>query len=204
MEASFYFYSVLAALGYIFLESLFMIGVWISAKGETEKMPNGKDYDSEMILFPFKKMIMKSRQEVVVFKGEYFKALIEKLSVQLPEFEFKTSDKEILITRNDSHFVAFINLLNERIKRVDPKIIITLSSSGVQFHKEYTRYKVNKYLRKSIIQCPICMSSIWSIFTYWIPVIYWFGFSWPIVYLGIANTCILACVNWLVFSSRQQ
>lgn len=204
MEASFYFYSVLAALGYIFLESLFMIGVWISAKGETEKMPNGKDYDSEMILFPFKKMIMKSRQEVVVFKGEYFKTLIEKLSVQLPEFDFKTSDKEILITRNDSHFVAFINLLNERIKRVDPKIIISLSSSGVQFHKEYTRYKVNKYLRKPIIQCPICMSSIWSIFTYWIPVIYWFGFSWPIVYLGIANTCILACVNWLVFSSRQQ
>lgn len=204
MDASFYFYTILAVLGYIFLESLFMVGVWISAKGETEKMPNGKDYDSEMILFPFKKMVMKSRKDIVVFEGDFFKALVEKLRVQIPEFDFKTSDKNILITRSDSDFVAFINILNERIKRIDPKIQITFTSSGVQFHKEYTHYKVNKYLRKPIIQCPICMSSVWSIFTYWIPVIYWFDFSWPVVYLGIANTCILACVNWLVFSSRPQ
>ncbi|MCL7762833.1 hypothetical protein MPF19_05345 [Polaribacter sp. Z014] len=147
---------------------------------------------------------MKSRQEIVVFEGDYFKALIEKLRVQIPEFDINSSDNEILLTRNDSDFVAFINLLNERIKRIDPKIIITLTNSGVQFHKEYTHYKVNKYLRKPIIQCPICMSSIWSIFTFWIPILYWFGFSWPIVYLGIANTCILACVNRLVFSSSQQ
>ncbi|WP_216352846.1 hypothetical protein [Cellulophaga omnivescoria] len=65
MEPSFYFYTILAALGYLLIESLFMVGVWISAKGETEKMPNGKDYDS--------------------------------------------------------NFVAFINLLNERIKRIDQK-----------------------------------------------------------------------------------
>jgi hypothetical protein len=63
MEISIYFYAVLAALGYIILQSLFMVGVWISAKGETEKMPNGKDYDSEMILFPLKKALMKSRKE---------------------------------------------------------------------------------------------------------------------------------------------
>lgn len=204
MEPSFYFYTILAALGYLLIESLFMVGVWISAKGETEKMPNGKDYDSEMILYPFKKRVMKSQQEIVVYKGVYFKKLIEKIRVQIPEFDFNSSEKEILLTRDDSNFVAFINLLNERIKRIDPKIIVTLTNSGVQFHKEYTQYKINKYLRKPIIQCPICMSSVWSIFTYWIPILYWFGFSWPIVYLGIANTCILACVNWLVFSSRPQ
>lgn len=27
-----------------------MVGVWISANGKIEKMPDGKDYDSEMIL----------------------------------------------------------------------------------------------------------------------------------------------------------
>ncbi|WBU90795.1 hypothetical protein [Cellulophaga omnivescoria] len=204
MEPSFYFYTILAALGYLLIESIFMVGVWISAKGETEKMPNGKDYDSEMILYPFKKRVMKSQQEIVVYKGVYFKKLIEKIRVQIPEFDFNSSEKEILLTRDDSNFVAFINLLNERIKRIDPKIIVTLTNSGVQFHKEYTQYKINKYLRKPIIQCPICISSVWSIFTYWIPILYWFGFSWPIIYLGIANTCILACVNWLVFSSRPQ
>lgn len=204
MGASFYFYSIFAVLGYILLESLFMVGVWISAKGGTEKMPNGKDFDSEMILYPFKKWVMKSRKEIVYFEGLFLKELTEKLRVQIPEFDFKSSDKEILITRSDSNFVTFINLLNERIKRIDPEIQITLTDTGVQFHKEYIYYNRNKYFRKPIIQCPICMSSVWSIFTYWIPVIYWFGFSLPIVYLGIANTCILACVNWLVFSSRPQ
>ncbi len=181
-----------------------MIGVWITAKGETETMPNGKDFDSEMILYSFKKRVMKHRKEVVFFEGVYFNELIEKIRVQIPEFDFTSSNKEILITRHDSNYVAFLNLLNERIKRIDSKIQITLTDSGVQFHKEYIYYKVNKYLRKPIIQCPICMSSIWSIFTYWIPIIYWFGFSLPIVYLGIANTCILACVNWLIFTSRPQ
>ena len=185
------------------LESLFMVGVWISAKGETEKMPNGKDYDSEMILYPLKKMVMKSQQEIVFFKNDSFEALVKKLRIQIPEFDFNTTNKEIRLTRNDRDFVAFMNLLNDRIKRIDANIVITLSDTGIQFHKEYIHYKVNKYLRKPIIQCPICMSSVWSIFTYWIPVIYWFGFSWQIVYLGIANTCILACVNWLVFSSRK-
>ncbi|GEQ86028.1 hypothetical protein ULMS_15360 [Patiriisocius marinistellae] len=204
MEPSFYFYAILAALGYILIQSLFMVGVWISAKGETEKMPNGKDYDSEMILFPFKKWVMKSRKEKVIFEGLFFNEFIEKLRVQIPEFDFSISYNEILITKKDSNYVAFVNLLNERIKRIDSKIVVTLSNTGIQFHKDYTFFKVNKYLRKPIIQCPICMSSVWSIFTYWIPVIYWFGFSWPLVYLGIANTCILACVNWLVFSSRPQ
>lgn len=204
MEASFYFYTILAALGYILLESLFMVGVWISAKGETEKMPNGKDYDSEMILFPFKKMVMRSRIEKVAFEGKFFSEFHEKLRVQIPEFDPVVSSNEILITRKDPDFVAYVNLLNDRIKRIDSKIVISLTATGIQFHKEYVYFKVNKYLRKPIIQCPICMSSIWSIFTYWIPILYWFGFSWPIVYLGIANTCILACVNWLVFSSRPQ
>ncbi|AEH02547.1 hypothetical protein [Lacinutrix sp. 5H-3-7-4] len=204
MEASFYFYTILAAIGYLFIESLFMVGVWISAKGGTEKMPNGKDYDSEMILYPFKKRVMKSTKDIVFYKADFLEALVKKLRVQLPEIDFKTSTNEILLTRKDSDFVAFMNLLNERIKRIDPNIVITLSETGIQFHKEYTQYKVNKYLRKPIIQCPICMSSVWSIFTYWIPILYWFGFSWPIVYLGIANTCILACVNWLIFSSRPQ
>ncbi len=204
MEISIYFYAVLAALGYVILQSLFMVGVWISAKGETEKMPNGKDYDSEMILFPLKKALMKSRKEKVFFEGVFFKELIEKLRVQIPEFEFAISNNEILMTRDNQHFVPLVNLLNERINRIDSKIQISLTDTGIQFHKEYIYYNINKYFRKPVIQCPICMSSIWSIFTYWIPVIYLFGLNLPVVYLGIANTCILACVNWLVFTSRPQ
>lgn len=60
-------------------------------------------------------------------------------------------------------------------------------------------YKVNKYFRKPIIHCPICMASYWSIFTYWIPIIYLFGFSVEVLYLGGLNICALACVNWLAW-----
>lgn len=204
MEVSIYFYGVLAALGYIILQSLFMVGVWVSAKGETEKMPDGKDYDSEMILFPLKKFLMKNRREKVFYESNYFRDLIAKIRVQIPEFEFAVSENEIAMTRSNKDFAPFVNLLNERIKRIDNKIQITLTDTGIRFHKEYIYYNFNKYIRKPVIQCPICMSSVWSIFTYWIPVIYLFGFNLPVIYMGIANTCILACVNWLIFTSRPQ
>jgi len=204
MDVSIYFYGVVGALGYIILQSLFMVGVWVSAKGETEKMPNGKDYDSEMILFPLKKFLMKNRLEKVFYESNYFLDLITKIRVQIPEFEFAVSENEIAMTRSDKDFVPFVNLLNDRMKRIDNKIQITLTDTGIRFHKEFIHYRFNKYIRKPVIQCPICMSSVWSIFTYWIPVIYLFGFNLPVLYLGIANTCILACVNWLVFTSRPQ
>lgn|SRR5699024_7384468 len=204
MDVSIYFYGVVGALGYIILQSLFMVGVWVSAKGETEKMPNGKDYDSEMILFPLKKFLMKNRLEKVFYESNYFLDLIAKIRVQIPEFEFAVSENEIAMTRSDKDFVPFVNLLNDRMKRIDNKIQITLTDTGIRFHKEFIHYRFNKYIRKPVIQCPICMSSVWSIFTYWIPVIYLFGFNLPVLYLGIANTCILACVNWLVFTSRPQ
>ena len=45
LDVHYLFYAVSGALGYVLLQSLFILGVRIAAKGVTEKMPDGKDYD---------------------------------------------------------------------------------------------------------------------------------------------------------------
>lgn len=202
MEASTLFYAVLAALGYIALQSFFMIGVWISAHGDTEKKPDGKDYDSEMILFPIKKFLTQSSKEKVFYEGKYLQQLVERIKVQLPEFDFSFSEKEILMTREHPNYVQFVHLLNERTPRIDPNLQVELRDTGLRFYKMYVQYRFNKYLRKPIMQCPVCMSSVWSIFSYWIPVIYVFGLNATVIYLGVANSFILAAVNWWIATSR--
>lgn len=202
MEITTIFYAVISALVYVGLQSLFIVGVGVSAKGKTDKMPNGEDYDSEMILFPLKKFLTRSEMRKVYFTGAYFDDLIEKIRTQIPEYDFSVSGNEISLTRNNTEFVHFVNLLNERMGRIDKTIQVGLTATGVYFYKVYEYYRFSKYLRKPIIQCPACMSSIWSIFSYWIPVLYVFGFSWPVLYLGIVNMFILVCLNWLIFSSR--
>lgn len=50
MEIKTIFLGVIAMLGYLLLQSLFILGVRAAAKEGTEKLPNGQDQDSEMIL----------------------------------------------------------------------------------------------------------------------------------------------------------
>ncbi len=64
MEVSNLFYGILAALGYVLLQSLFIVGVRIAADDSTEILPNGKQRDRMgMILYPVLKYLSRTKQE---------------------------------------------------------------------------------------------------------------------------------------------
>lgn len=200
MELNILFYGVFAALGYIILQSLFILGVRIAALGGTEVMPNGKDYDSEMILYPIFKYLTQKKNDKIFFANQQFEKLIKKIQILLPSQEIVTENETVLIKNNDKEGLRLREVLNEILPKIDLQIQIELTEEGLRFFKVYEKYRFSKYLRKPLIQCPICMASFWSIFSYWIPVVHFYGFNFWILYLGGINICAVACLNWMIFS----
>ncbi|SJZ85442.1 hypothetical protein SAMN04488128_1011863 [Chitinophaga eiseniae] len=199
MTTSVIFFGIMAALGYIVLQSLFILGVRIAAKGAVEKLPNGKDKDSEMILFPLFKYLTRTERIKIYYSGEQFDQLADKLSVLMPEYQLRIHENSILLPLDDASRVPVLKELNHVLPKIDGKIQVAVTDNGVRFFKIDEVFKVNKYLRKPVIQCPICMASYWSVFSYWIPVIYFYGFSFWVVYAGVVNICAVACMNWLLW-----
>lgn len=199
MDTNVIFFGIMAALGYIVLQSLFILGVRVAAKGAVEKLPNGKDKDSEMILFPIFKYLTRTERTKIYYIDGQFELLIQKLRVLMPELPLQTEDNHILLPLGDASRIPVLKELNNILPKIDGKIQVEADDHGVRFFKIDEVFKVNKYLRKPVIQCPICMASYWSVFSYWIPVIYFYGFSFWVVYAGVINICAVASMNWLLW-----
>ncbi|QJB32260.1 transposase [Chitinophaga oryzae] len=199
MTTSVIFFGIMAAIGYIFLQSLFILGVRIAAKGAVEKLPNGKDKDSEMILFPIFKYLTRTERIKIYYSGEQFDQLARRLGVLMPEYRLNMEDNSILLPPDDASRVPVLKELNNMLPKIDGKIQVEVTDNSIRFFKIDEVFKVNKYLRKPVIQCPICMASYWSVFSYWIPVIYFYGFNFWVVYAGVVNICAVACMNWLLW-----
>ena len=198
MEFQNLFFAVVAMVGYVLLQSLFILGVRIAADGGTEKLPNGKDKDSEMLLYPLFKFLTRMKQVPVYYIGLQLEILLKQLKRVRPDFDFLV-DGEIIRLNNQGD-VATPEMLETTLYQLDAKILIDQNEDGsFRLYKTDEVFIVNKYLRKPIIQCPICMSSFWSIFSYWIPMIYLFGTPLWLFYLGFANICMLASLNWLLW-----
>ncbi len=198
MEFQNLFFAVVAMVGYVLLQSLFILGVRIAADGGTEKLPNGKDKDSEMLLYPLFKFLTRTKQVAVYYIGLQLEILLKQLKRVRPDFDFSV-DGEIIRLNNQGD-VATPEMLETTLYQLEPKILIDQNEDGsFRLYKTDEVFVVNKYLRKPIIQCPICMSSFWSIFSYWIPMIYLFGTPLWLFYLGFANICMLASLNWLLW-----
>lgn len=184
---------------YVVLQSLIIIGIRAAAKGGTEILPDGSEKDSEMILYPLLKFLTRTIPNKIYYEGKEFEKLMDKIN-RLSKLELLYDDSKIKNTNKSGNINSFINDLQVIINQVDSNIKIELSNNFVRLYKIDAKYKISKYFRKPIIQCPICMSSFWSIFSYWIPTIYLFDFSIELVYLGGINICAVACLNWLIWT----
>lgn len=198
METSVIFYGVLAALVYVVLQSLFIIGIRAAAKGGTEILPNGKHKDSEMILYPILKYLTRTRSNKIYYSDAELAKLMDRIQ-SLTDMNFMYDDTRLKIADNEFPLTKYANQLKEVLAKIDQKNQLEIDNGLIRFYKMDEEYIVCKYLRKPIIQCPICMSSFWSIFSYWIPIIYLFGMSWEVLYLGGINICVVASLNWLIW-----
>lgn len=208
MEASMIFYAILAALGYVLLQSLFIVGVRIAADGGVEILPNGKEQDRmEMILYPVLRFLSRSKPVKIYYEGTEFTKIINRIRMALSDLRMIEGDGKLKIINKDHSLGVYINKIEDAFYHIDNRVRIEMEGGLLRFYRMDQQYLLNKYLRKPILQCPICMASVWSIPSYWIPVVYKFGFNLEILYLGAINICVVACVNaliWLKYKSMRQ
>ncbi|MBP1616109.1 MAG: hypothetical protein H6Q14_2663 [Bacteroidetes bacterium] len=208
MEASIIFHGILAALGYVLLQSLFIVGVRIAADDSTEILPNGRQKDRMgMILYPVLKYLSRTKQEKIYYEGSQFTSLIGQIRMVLADLDMIEGDSRLKIINRGQSLGIYVNKIEDALYRIDNRVKIEIEEGLLRFYRMDEQYRLNKYLRKPILQCPICMASVWSIPSYWIPVIYKFGFNMEILYLGAINVCVVACVNaliWVKFKSMQK
>lgn len=198
MEIKTIFLAMIAMLGYLLLQSLFILGVRVAAKGGTEKLPNGKDKDSEMLLYPILKFLTRVRQIPVFYSGAQLERLLKKIKRTHNTIVLSVNDEYITI--EGTHDAIVKETIEDVLFKVDENIVIQWESDATfKLYKIDEVYILSKYFRKPILQCPICMASFWSIFSYWIPVIYLFGTPFWLFYLGAANICMLAALNWYIW-----
>lgn len=208
MEASNLFYGILAALGYVLLQSLFILGVRIAADDSTEILPDGKQRDRMgMILYPVLKYLSRTKQMKIYYEGTQFTNLIGKLRMTLPDLDMIEGDGRLKIISKRQSLGIYVNQIEDALYHIDSSVKMEIEDGLLRFYRMDEQYRLNKYLRKPILQCPICMASVWSIPSYWIPIVYKFGFNMEILYLGAVNICVVACANaliWVKFKSMQK
>lgn len=190
---------------FVLLQSAFINGVWLSASGETEIMPDGSEKDSEMILYPLKKYLCKKFKKKVYFTDLSSKNKLEK---KLNSTGFGTI---VVKSYKDSTVFGVIGTfesLKSSLKMIDISLGFdvvesnTTEVANIMIYKAVEEYVFSKYIRKPLIQCIICMASFWGFFTYWIPVYLIFGLNSHTILLWIGNTVILSYTNYLIFKKH--
>lgn len=189
---------------YLPIQSLLINGIYISAAGRTDQLPDGSSADSEMILYPLYKFLNQSVQKRVSFTLSVIKQ-------RIPFFPNITGGT--INWSGDGPLFALTPIpgqtlnLDELNKWADAylsgKVEYDDFTRTVMIYQDVTFYKFSKYLRKPIITCIICMASFWSIFTFLIPVILYFGFSLKIIPIWVGNVFCLSYLNYVIFKPRK-
>lgn len=182
---------------FLFIQALFINGVQISAAGETVKSPMGRDIDSEMLLYPLRKYLLKH----FMIKEYYVGSAAEQLKLKFLKatgLDYNVDEASGWIRVPANHEATaklFVNGIDVEMKYdIDTQL-------GIRFYKEYPQYRFPVWVRKPTIQCIICMASFWGFFTYWIPVCYLYGVNPITIFMWFVNTVCLAYLNYLIHKS---
>jgi hypothetical protein len=180
------------------LQAWLINGVSQAAAGDTEILPDGTEKDSEMIFYPLKKELTKTRKVRYQYFDEQLTKLIDEMKSRyqyaFPEGVIVARPSNVMIAAKDvENFKIFIS------KYHDKDLIATqMNEAGTQwqFTKEYDVKVYSKWIRKPIIECVKCMASFWSLVTYWPLVLLVFGFHWWQIPVFIADMLVVSFLSW--------
>lgn len=181
---------ILIFIAYLVPQAMIINGIFLSASGYTETLPDGTQKDSEMILYPLAKYLSQHTIQKIYYQGEQFNELIQNIFNSYPTLNGNT----VGLTDDQKFLWLKQKYLIEQLFKV--KVEIT---DLVRIYKEYPVYRFSKYIRKPIFGCVICMSSFWGIFLFLIPGLIVFHFDPLIAALYIPNTLCLAFLNYKIF-----
>lgn len=197
MTAQEIFYIIAAWVLFIFSQSMILNGIKIAASGTTETMPNGKEKDSQMILYPIAKWLDRHYMKRVYYQGEELDKLILTFKKEHPQImptNYLHRDAGILFN-NDTDVYIMQGLVN---KKEMMGIKYELHGRRMVFYKEYKEYRLSKWWRLPTLGCIRCMSSYWSLVTFWLPLLIVFGFHWWMLLVWLANVPSVTFVNTFI------
>ncbi len=158
MEASNLFYGILAALGYVLLQSLFILGVRIAADDSTEILPDGKQRDRMgMILYPVLKYLSRTKQMKIYYEGTQFTNLIGKIRMTLPDLDMIEGDGRLKIISKRQSLGIYVNQIEDALYHIDSSVKMEIEDGLLRFYRMDEQYRLNKYLRNRSFNVP----SVW-------------------------------------------
>jgi hypothetical protein len=192
-----YFISLFIAwLLYVVVQAIFINGIKLSAAGSTEILPNGEEKDSEMILYPVAKFLLQKKTRKIFYSGVELEKLYTRITDQFSALGGLNSAGSLLMFATDDQHIAWKHALPMLAQF---GAVPELSHNTISFYKEVTEYKFSKWLRKPVIECVVCMSSFYGIFTCLIPFFIVSHYSWLALPVYLLNTFSLACMNKIIF-----
>lgn len=189
-------------IAYLYPQALLINGIYISAAGKTDILPDGTEADSEIILYPLYKYLNQSTTNKMFFTYASLKAK----GIAWPIFNWGRivwedgAAQKVSIT--NQQMWSLESIATWATAYLNAKIIYNSNDQTVYFYQDVTTYKFSKYIRKPIITCVICMASFWSIFTFLIPTLLYYGPHLILFPIWIANVFCLAYLNYLIFKPR--
>jgi hypothetical protein len=188
---------------FLFIQAIFINGIFISAKGKTTKRIDGTDDDSEMIFYPIYKFLHKTEKRRRYFAKEVLDTTTfprdNGLVVIWDDFwQDGFHVRGWRVVGNGSTLPAE-NWIKEFY---GGKMQYDQMNRRIAFYKEEDEYVFSKYLRKPLIGCIICMSSFWGGLTFCIVASIFFQWNIYTFLLLIADIISLSYVNFLIFKSR--
>lgn len=188
------FYTVLSFVVFVIGQSFVINGIKIASSGKTEKKPDGTDRDSPMILYPIAKFLNQKTIDRVYYSGNELSKLVAKLNEDFPGILPNFSTRILGLLLFDNASMDLMVGVAKKLKAKDIHYIID-GKFFIRFYKEYDNYKFSKWVRMPTFGCIRCMSSFWSLFTYWLPMIWVFDFHIWMVPLWVANISAVTFVN---------
>lgn len=191
-------------LVYLLVQALAINGIFISAAGITETLPDGTLAHSEMIFYRLYRYLNQSIEKKVAYSLD----VIEQKTKVFPVIS------GAIINWNAGGPLFTVTPIPNQPFNIQPLTIwattylkgyveFDATNQTIMIYQNIEFYRFSKWLRKPILTCIICMASFWSIFTFLIPVILIFGWSLKIIPIWIGNVFCLSYLNYLIFKPRK-
>lgn len=198
------FLLLLSFLIYLPIQSLAINGIFISAAGTTETLPDGTLAHSEMIFYRIYRYLNQSMLKKVGFTLDEIKKRTNVFPI-IAGATINWHDGGPLFgltpTPNQTLNLGALNAWAEAYLK--GFVEYDADSQTIMIYQNIEVYRFSKYLRKPLLTCIICMASFWSIFTFLLPVIMIFGPHWIIFFIWVGNVFCLSYLNYVIFKPRK-
>lgn len=206
MPTEVFFYGI-AYLLYLVLQSWVIVGIYLSAEGSTEVLPDGSHRDSEMILYPAYKFLHQTMKRDRIYLGEQLDDLLRQLRKAGLWNEVEGETVTTVWGRTRFHEEVAYDAFVKSIPLIQQQYGIDVAHTGadcyVIFFKTYNEFRFSKYVRKPLLGCVRCMASFWSIFTYALPCWYLFGIDRTCIAMWIPTVFALVFLNSFFYRKQK-